>query len=63
VGGRGTDPNGSVKHVFGTTRSVFERVRLPAVQGKCATDLYVTSSEDFCEAAVPRICTTVEMEV
>jgi hypothetical protein len=53
----------SVKHVFGTTRSVFERVRLPAVQGKCATDLYVTSSEDFCEAAVPRICTTVEMEV
>jgi hypothetical protein len=32
----------SVRHVFGTTRSVFERVGLPAVQGKCTTDLYVT---------------------
>jgi hypothetical protein len=29
----------SVRHYIGTTRSVFERVGLPAVQGKCLTDM------------------------
>jgi hypothetical protein len=28
--------------LFGMVRSVFERVGLPAVQGKCMTDLHVT---------------------
>jgi hypothetical protein len=30
--------------------SVFERVGLPAVQGKCMTDLYVTCSTEACAA-------------
>jgi hypothetical protein len=44
----------SVRHFFGTTRSVFERVGLPAAQGKCMTDLYVTCSTEACTAG----CTT-----
>jgi hypothetical protein len=40
----------SVRHYIGTTRSVFERVGLPAVQGKCSTDLYVTCSTEACTA-------------
>jgi hypothetical protein len=38
----------SVRHYFGTTRSVFESDGLPAVQGKCMTDLYVTCSTEAC---------------
>jgi hypothetical protein len=38
------------RHSFGTTRSLFERVGLPTVQGKCMTDLYVTCSTEACAA-------------
>jgi hypothetical protein len=44
----------SVRHVFGTSRSVFECVGLPAVQGKCTTDLYVTYNTEVYTAG----CTT-----
>jgi hypothetical protein len=46
---------GAVRHFFCPTRSVFERVGLPAVQGKCSTYLYVTCSTEACTAG----CTTV----
>jgi hypothetical protein len=43
-----------VRQSFCPTRSVFERVGLPAVQGKCTTDLYETCSTEACTAG----CTT-----
>jgi hypothetical protein len=40
----------SVWHYIGTTRSVFERVILPAVQDKLTSNVYVTGCTEPCTA-------------
>jgi hypothetical protein len=43
-------PVSRVRHFFRTTCSVFERVVLPAVQGKFISNLYVTGCTEACTA-------------